>query len=166
MFIVAGAGLATGAIAAVLLYPLFAATMMRWWISGLRFGAVTVRSQLATAQVYRIYLRFLRYIVPFVLGVLAVGGLAVVSTGALVGSNRNSILVELLAGTVTLASYVVIVLGASTIYQVTVSFAMWRAAAQSAELSGADALDGVRAGGAPDSALGEGLADALGVGGI
>ena len=166
VFIVAGTGLATGAIAAVLLYPLFAATMMRWWISGLRFGAVTVRSQLATAQVYRIYLRFLRYIVPFVLGVLAVGGLAVVSTGALVGSNCDSILVELLAGTVTLASYVVIVLGASTIYQVTVSFAMWRAAAQSAELSGADALDGVRAGGAPDSALGEGLADALGVGGI
>ena len=50
-----GASIAT----AVLLYPLFAAIMMRWWISGLRFGAVAVRSQLSTARVYRIYLRFL-----------------------------------------------------------------------------------------------------------
>ncbi|MGA9428840.1 MAG: hypothetical protein WA776_13635 [Xanthobacteraceae bacterium] len=57
-------------------------------------------------------------------------------------------------------------LGASTIYQVVVTFAMWRLGVQSAELMGAGALDGVRAGGGPDSALGEGLVDALGVGGI
>ena len=70
-----------------------------------------------------------------------------------------------MSSAITLAIYVVIVLGASTIYQVVVRFAMWRLGAQSAELSGADALDGVRASGAPSSALGEGLADALGVGG-
>ncbi len=166
VFIVAGAAIGTSIIAALLLYPLFAAIMMRWWISGLRFGAVTVRSRLSTAQVYRVYLRFLRYIVPFMLGVLAVGGLALLLMSALVGPNRDSALVELFAGAVTLAIYVVIVLGASTIYQVVVAFAMWQAGAQSAALTGADVLDGVRASGAPDSALGEGLADALGVGGI
>ena len=41
--------------------------MMRWWISGLRFGAMSVSSRLASAQVYRIYLRFILYIVPFLL---------------------------------------------------------------------------------------------------
>jgi hypothetical protein len=47
-----------------------------------------------------------------------------------------------------------------------VTFSMWRLGVQSAELSGADALDSVRATGTPSSALGEGLADALHVGGI
>jgi hypothetical protein len=71
-----------------------------------------------------------------------------------------------LASAITVGLYVVIALGASTIHQVVVTFAMWRLGAQSADLSGADALDCVRASGAPSSALGEGLADALGVGGI
>ncbi len=84
----------------------------------------------------------------------------------LVGSSHDSMPAELLASAVTLGIYVTMVLGASTIYQVVVTFAMWRLGVQSAELTGADALDGVRASGAPDSALGEGLVDALGVGGI
>ena len=67
---------------------------------------------------------------------------------------------------ITLGIYVTLVLGASTIYQVAVTFAMWRLAVQTAELTGAETLDSVRAAGAPDSALGEGLVDALGVGGI
>jgi hypothetical protein len=66
----------------------------------------------------------------------------------------------------TVALYVAVVLGASTIYQVVVTAAMWRLALQSAELAGADVLDNVRATGAAASALGEGLADALGVGGM
>jgi hypothetical protein len=57
-------------------------------------------------------------------------------------------------------------LGASTTYQVVVTFAMWRAALQTAAFCGAETLGTVRAAGAPDSALGEGLADALGVGGV
>ncbi len=166
VFYLGAAALGTSLVAAVLLYPLFAAIVMRWWMSGLRFGAVEVRSRLKSAQVYRIYLRFLRYILPFMLVVMAAGGLAVFATTMLIGSSRDSMLAELLASAMTLAIYVVIVLGASTIYQVTVTFAMWRLAAQSAELEGAAALDGVRASGAPSSALGEGLADALGVGGI
>ncbi len=164
-FVTAGA-LGTSIVAAVLLYPLFAAMMLRWWISGLRFGAVAVRSQLSTAQVYRIYLRFLVYVVPFLLVVAVVGGLCVVASSALVASNRDSVPAELFASAITLGIYVMFVLGASTIYQVAVTFAMWRLGVQTAELSGAEALDGVRAAGAPNSALGEGLADALGVGGI
>jgi uncharacterized membrane protein YjgN (DUF898 family) len=151
---------------ALALYPLFAAIMMRWWISGLRFGAVTVRSHLATAEVYRLYLRFLLYVVPYLLAVAAIGGVLVFLSGRLVGLSHDSMPAELLASAIWLSIYVVSVLGASTIYQVVVTFAMWRLAVQTAELAGADALDGVRASGVPDSALGEGLVDALGVGGI
>jgi uncharacterized membrane protein YjgN (DUF898 family) len=164
-FVTAGA-LGASIVAAVLLYPLFAAIMLRWWISGLRFGALAVRSQLSTAQVYRIYLRFLVYVVPFFIVVAVVGSLCVVASSALVASNRDSVPAELFASAITLGIYVTLVLGASTIYQVAVTFAMWRLGVQTAELTGAETLDGVRAAGAPDSALGEGLVDALGVGGI
>ena len=166
VFVVVSATVGTSIAMALALYPLFAAIMMRWWISGLRFGAVTVRSHLSAKQVYRIYLRFLVFVVPFVIALTAIGAVSVFLSGVLIGSHHDSMLAELLLGAITLAIYVVFVLGASTIYQVAVTFAMWRLAAQSAELSGADALDGVRASGVPDSALGEGLVDALGVGSI
>ena len=166
VFAVVAAATGASLVAALALYPLFAAIMMRWWISGLRFGAVTVRSRLATVQVYRIYLRFLLHIVPFIIVAAALGGVSVYLSGALVASNHDSMPAELFMSAITLAIYVVVMLGASTIYQVVVTFAMWRLAAQTAELCGAAALDGVRASGVPDSALGEGLVDALGVGGI
>ena len=162
--ITAAAGFSLGA--AALLYPLFAAVMMRWWISGLRFGTVTVRSHLSVAQVYRIYLRFLLYAVPYVVAVSAIGGASMFLSDKLIGSSHDSMLTELFASTLSLAIYVLFVLGASTIYQVVVTFAMWRLSAQTAELIDAEALGCVRAGGTPDSALGEGLVDALGVGGI
>ncbi len=157
----------TASLAMVLVfYPLFAAIMMRWWISGLRFGTMTVRSHLSMAKVYRVYLRFLFYLVPYLLVVMAIGGVFVFLGDKLLGSTNDSMPAELLVSATTLSIYVTMMLGASTIYQVVVTFAMWRLGVQSAELTGADALDGVRAGGGPDSALGEGLVDALGVGGI
>jgi uncharacterized membrane protein YjgN (DUF898 family) len=163
---VVGAAIGTSIAAALLLYPVFQAMMWRWWIAGLRFGAVTVTSHLRTGQVYRVYFRFVLYALLFILLVAAAGALAVYISGAIVGAYRDSAIAELAASAITLGLYVVIALGVSTIYQVVVTFAMWRLGAQSAALSGAGILDSVRASGAPSSALGEGLADALGVGGI
>jgi uncharacterized membrane protein YjgN (DUF898 family) len=154
------------AFAAILLYPLFQAVTMRWWISGLRFGELKVTSQLRTGQVYRVYLRFVVYILLLMLMALAGGAACLFAVTVLVGPRHDSALAELLATVITVALYVVIALGASTIHQVVVTFALWRLGTQSAGLAGADALDCVRASGAPSSALGEGLADALGVGGI
>ena len=166
VFVVVTATVGISIAMALALFPLFAAVMMRWWISGLRFGTMTVRSHLSTAKVYRFYLRFLLYVLSYLLVVTASGGVFVFLSDKLVGSSHDSMPAELLVSAITLAIYVTMVLGASTIYQVVVTFAMWRLGVQSAELTGVEALDGVRASGAPDSALGEGLVDALGVGGI
>jgi hypothetical protein len=43
---------------------------------------------------------------------------------------------------------------------------LWRLGTESAVLSGVAALDHVKAAGRPSSAVGEGLADALNIGGI
>jgi hypothetical protein len=160
------AAISTSVLALVLLYPLFQAVTLRWWISGLRFGEMTVTSRLRTAQVYRVYVRFVLYILLFALVALMLGAACLFLIGALFGPGHESSRAELVASAVTLCLYVVVALGVSTIYQVVVTAAMWRLGAQSAELSGAQVLACVRADGAPSSALGEGLADALGVGGI
>ena len=166
VFVAISAAAGSSLAAALLLYPVFAAVVTRWWISGLRFGTVAVRSHLSVRQVYRIYLRFLLYAVPYVLAVSALGGASIFLSDGLVGSKHDSMLAELFASGLSLALYVVIVLGLSTIYQVVVTFSMWRLSVRTAELIDAEALANVRAAGAPDSALGEGLVDALGVGGI
>ena len=158
--------LALAAVAAVLLYPLFQTVSLRWWISGLRFGDIAVTSRLKTGQVYRVYLRFFLFLFLLTLATAVAGTVCLFIVSELVGPRHDSALAELLATIITVGLYVVIALGASTVHQVVVTFALWRLSLQSAELSGAEALNSVRAAGLPSSALGEGLADALGVGGI
>ncbi len=160
-----GAAFAISVLAAMLLYPVFQATVMRWWISGLRFGPIAVTSRLRTGQVYRVYLRFILRLLLFALAIAVVTAGIVTMLGVL-GGFVTPDTKQLIVSAVSLVVYLIAALGISTIYQVTVTFAMWRLGAQSAELSGAEALDSVRAAGAASSALGEGLADALGVGGV
>jgi uncharacterized membrane protein YjgN (DUF898 family) len=153
-------------LAVVLLYPLFQAVKLRWWISGLRFGEVAVTSRLRTGKVYRVYLRLILYLM--LLGLLAgiVGGMLVLTVVSIVRLAHNASLTQLAVGAVSLVLYVVVMIGSSTVYQVIVAAGLWRLGAETAALTGEAALDGVRATGTASSALGEGLADALGVGSI
>jgi uncharacterized membrane protein YjgN (DUF898 family) len=160
------ASIATAFAAALLFYPIFQAMMLRWWTSGLRFGPLTVTSHLPTGRVYGIYVRFLCYALLFTLFALIIGAIGLAVIGLLLGSAQNSRVSEYLATTILVGEYVVVALGFSTIYQVVVKFGLWRLGAQSLELSGTGALDSVHAAGTPSSAVGEGLADALNVGGI
>jgi uncharacterized membrane protein YjgN (DUF898 family) len=163
---VAIAAVTTSCIALPLLYPVFQAVKLRWWLSGLRFGEVTVTSRLRVGQVYRVYLRLLLYLL--LLGLLAgiMGGLIVFAFVGIVRLAHNATLMQLIPSAILLVLYVVVMIGSSTIYQVIVAAGLWRLGAETSALSGEAALDGVRATGSASSALGEGLADALGVGGI
>jgi uncharacterized membrane protein YjgN (DUF898 family) len=149
-----------------LLYPVFQAVKLRWWISGLRFGEVVVMSRLRIWQVYRVYLRLLLYL--FLLGLLTgiVGAMIGFAIVGIVGLINNATVTQVVVGVISILLYVVMMMGSSTVYQVIVAAGLWRLGAQTAALSGEAALDGVRATGSASSALGEGLADALGVGGI
>jgi uncharacterized membrane protein YjgN (DUF898 family) len=161
-FVVGAIGLSV--LIGALLYPVFQAVLLRWWISGLRFGQVTVTSRLRIWQIYRTYLRFILYQFVFTLIAGIMGGMSVSIVQGLFRPLHDANVTAIGAGVILLVLYVVIMIGSSTIYQVVVAAGLWRLGAQSAELSGTQALDGVRASGMPVSALGEGLADALGVG--
>jgi len=152
--------------AVALLYPAFQAMVLRWWIAGLRFGELGVASHLSTRAVYAIYLRFMW--IALVAGILfAIGAaLALAMTGLLALWLGKGGLTELLSTALLIGSYVIVALAYSTIYQATVRLRLWKAGFESIELSGLEVLERVNASGAAGSAVGEGLADALNVGGI
>jgi len=157
-------------IAAGLLYPAFQAMMLRWWTSGLRFGDMVATSRVRTGQMYGLYLRFVGYSLLFGLAAAIIGVIVgtLVPLSALDEEKFAEIdtwtqIVGVVAG---LIGYVVIMLGYSTIYQVTVKLRLWRLSFETAELTGLEALNRVNAAGVPGSAFGEGLADALDIGGL
>ncbi len=160
----AGLGIATAAGMALLLLPAFQAMTLRWWLSGLRFGELVVVSRLSTRKIYAAYLRFLWYALLFSLATGFAGFVALAAFGALGGALGE--FRELAGVFAWVAFYVVMMLGYSAIYQTTVRLALWRQGVDSAELRGVEVLDQVRTSGGPGSPFGEGLADALNVGGI
>ena len=150
---------------AALLYPAFQAIVLRWWSSGLCFGDLEVRSRLRMRHVYAAYARFVGYAILFTAAVGIIGAIALVVVGALAGVAKIGAGGEILATLFLLAGYVVTALGFSTIYRATVLVSLWQLGMESLQLSGLSALDKVKATGRPSSAIGEGLADALNVGG-
>lgn len=175
--IAAAFGLAIGAVvwsmlAGLLLYPVFQAMVLRWWASGLRFGEMAASSNLRTGEVYGTYLRYVGWSIVFstigtiaVLIVVALVALALQVTGLLKNSQITESL-EIVGIASAVAVYVIFALGYAAIYQVKVKLGLWRAIANSTGLSNPAALETVSSVGAPASAVGEGLADALNVGGF
>ena len=149
------------------LYPWFQAMVLRWWISGVRFGTLTATSRLRTRSVYGVYMRFVGFM--FIVGiafstvasVLVFGGFGRAAE-RFFSSTANEVLTVL----IPLGTYVIAALAYSTVYQATVKLRLWKLGFDTVELAGIEALDGVKAAGGAGSAVGEGLADALHVGGI
>jgi uncharacterized membrane protein YjgN (DUF898 family) len=152
-------------LAIAILYPLFQAMVLRWWMSGLRFGDVTVTSHLRTAQVLGLYGRFLWYAFLFTLAATAIVGLGTLVIGT-VTPELDPMAGEVVVTLALLAAYVALALGYSTIYQATVRLGLWRCVVDSLAVSNLAVLDHVSAAGAAASPVGEGLADALNVGGV
>jgi hypothetical protein len=152
-------------LAAPLLYPVFQAMILRWWISGLRFGDLSVGTRLRTGQVYGAYLRFVGWSLVFG----TIGGIIVsiclVVIGFLIGDGASEGK-EIAATAVGLVGYVVIALGYSILYQVKVKLGLWRIVVDTTDLTNTAPLENISSVGAPASSVGEGLADALNVGGI
>lgn len=149
-----------------LLYPAFQTMVLRWWISGLRFGELTATSTLRAGTVYRLYGRFVWY--AFLAGIVfAIGAaIALAIVGGIGMAVGKGAVLEAISTAILIAAYVIVALAYSTIYQATVRFRLWKAAFESIELSGIEVLDRVNAAGGAASAVGEGLADALNLGGI
>jgi len=154
-----------------LLYPVFQAIVLRWWASGLRFGDVTAISQLRMGQVYGAYLSFIGWsmLLSIVAGLVVILVIVLATgIGAATQAFEGAANVQALTiggAVVGVALYVMAMLVYSAIYHVKLKLAIWRMVAQSIDLSNPATLDTISSVGAPASPVGEGLADALSVGG-
>jgi uncharacterized membrane protein YjgN (DUF898 family) len=152
--------------AAIVLFPAFQTILMRWWVSGVRFPGIDVTSQLRMFDVYKAYLRFVGYLLLFALAMIVVAFITFAVIGYFFGTSEQSKFAEMFTILGMVGLYVVSALGLSTIYQATARLSVWRLTVQSSILSDASPLDHVTAAGDSGSPLGEGLADALNVGGL
>ena len=123
-------------------------------------------TRLRTAQVYGVYARFLGYAAVFTLTWCLVLVAILYAVPVLLEKEDHSTLSEIIATVALVGAYVVAMLGYSTIYQATVRLGLWRCVAESLDISGVAVLEHVSAAGEPSSPIGEGLADALNVGGL
>jgi uncharacterized membrane protein YjgN (DUF898 family) len=147
-----------------LLLPAFHAMVMRWWVAGIRFGEMSAVAHLRTRDVYAAYLRFIAFLIAFI-AVLLIGvffGLIVL--GAFF--EKGTMLTEFVTVAMMVGTYVVFMLGLITLFNATVTLAVWRLTANSIALSDTRPIGQVKAAGDASSPLGEGIADVLNLGGI
>jgi uncharacterized membrane protein YjgN (DUF898 family) len=149
-----------------LLVPWFHAIIIRWWISGIRFGEIATLSHLPARNVYAAYLRFAAYVFVFVLAI-AVMTIAVFPLIGLIFDGRKSQISEIVTVLLFVTIYFISVFGSIALYHTTVALPVWRNVADTIELVGdRSRLERVHAAGEASSPLGEGIADVLNVGGL
>jgi uncharacterized membrane protein YjgN (DUF898 family) len=159
-------GLSFGLMAVgVLAYTTLQAIVMRWWLEGLRIGPLAVATTLRKRTIVGAYLRCFLYAALLMVVLVVVMGVAIgIIVAAVKPADDVGQLVMVGAGVVF---YLVMALGVWALYQMTVKLRIWRLAVDSISLAGFEAISHVRADTSlPSSAVGEGLADALGAGGI
>ena len=165
------AGVKTAGVLAVLgiLLLLLRAIEFKWWLQGLRFGPIAVSTGLRTRSVVWRYAKTglvgLAYaLVVSLLAGIAAFGLIALQTGF--GNDGASAAGTTAVAGLTLLGYLVALLGFGVIKRLVLDRGLWALAAGSVTLTGVAALDRVRAEGRPAGSFGEGMADALDVGGL
>ena len=147
-----------------LILPAFHAMVMRWWINGIRFGEIVATSHLRTRDVYLAYLRFIGFLIAFIIVLLVGVFFGLIVLGAFFES--GAMLTEFITVAMMVGTYVVFMLGLITLYNATVTLSVWRLTAGSIALSDTRPIAQVTAAGDASSPLGEGIADVLNLGGI
>jgi uncharacterized membrane protein YjgN (DUF898 family) len=154
-------------VAGFALWPVLQARIWRWWLNGLRMGPVRAQSTFATGPLYRAYLRFAGWSLVILL-VVAIGmGIAATVLAIILGDEGDKTVVGEASYTALLVvGYVVAMLAVAAAWQVIVRTRLWAQSFESLTLTGLSSLDGVSGTGVEASALGEGLIDALNLGGV
>jgi uncharacterized membrane protein YjgN (DUF898 family) len=152
-------------VVAGVVYMMLQAITMRWWLDGLRIGPLVVATSLRKRQIAGAYGRLLLYAVLLMFAVSMIVGILFATIAAAWKPSADT--GQTLGIGAAAAIYLVMAIGVWVIYQMTIKLRIWRLAIDSISLAGFDAIEHVRADASgPSSAVGEGLADALGAGGI
>jgi len=154
------------------LYGAFKAIEWRWWLSGIRFGSVTIESSLPRSALIGLYWKVIGWIVVF--GLVFSAYLAVAA--AIVASMTDTAFTEFFKSQEAMQSipllvltgigYLVFALAMNVVIRVYLLRDLWVKVLGSVNVSGLEAAADVAARGDMANALGEGFADGLDVGGF
>jgi uncharacterized membrane protein YjgN (DUF898 family) len=163
-------------IGGMFLLPIFLAIELRWWLEGINLGPVKVESDLTVGAILKCYFKMIGFwIVYSLIGGTMIG--LVFGIGASIGTmivgpitDPQQILqhipLVIVGAAVGILLYVVFLLGFGLIRRLFYDRGVWAAAVNSVTIVNLDALDHVvAAGGEIPGGLGEGLLDALDMGG-
>ncbi|MDQ2079399.1 DUF898 family protein [Xanthobacteraceae bacterium Astr-EGSB] len=155
-------------LAALILYPAFQGMVLKWWLAGLRFGEVRVATSLRKRQLYGAYLRFVLLSVAITLLLAIAATIIVLAAGGSFAAmaDMGRVSAQIGIGLAVVGFYLGIALTIWVVWQVAVKLAIWRMTVDSVTLENFSTIALVRSGGEAASAIGEGLADALGSGGF
>lgn len=154
------------------LYAHYKAVEWRWWVSGMRFGAVTVESKLESAALQDLYWKTIGwYMLLSTVFASIIGGAAVLVT-KLGGVPASELALPGAAGKgavvlgVTVIGYLALALALSVVTRLYLSRDIWQRVLQTTEVTHLAAAANVTAKGELATAVGEGIADGLDVAGF
>jgi uncharacterized membrane protein YjgN (DUF898 family) len=170
------AGIAAAAAIVLACYPFYAAGTMRWLIAGLRFGPISFRSRIFAFRflvVYSAYFAALALLVVLAGGSIYVGWKAMVTSRGLesyefIEMLEQNWLQQPVPGMAILAvtTYLIFILAHGIVSRFFLTRGIAEASLDGLVVDNAEALQSVIGIAKPASGLGEGLADAMDVGGI
>jgi uncharacterized membrane protein YjgN (DUF898 family) len=152
-------------IAMPFIYGAFKAVEWRWWISGIRFGEVSLESDLSAHDLYGLYWKIIGW---YLLISMAFGAYLAVCIGVFVGFGDVAHLAARQQGNVgmwvaTIAGYLGIIIAVNVVLRIYLLRDVWTRVASSTTVYHLEAAGNVIAKGDLASALGEGLAGSLDV---
>ncbi|MBR1121214.1 DUF898 family protein [Bradyrhizobium lablabi] len=149
------------------LYAYYKAVEWRWWLSGIRFGEVRVQSTLEPSALQGLYWKVIGWSVLFftVFGILIAGAVPLL-TKLSEAAGPDAVMQTPAMIAVTVIGYLALALGISVVARLYLSRDLWVRVLASTTVTGLEAAANVAARGDLASALGEGFADGLDVGGF
>lgn len=152
------------------LYAAFKAVEWRWWLSGLRFGGVSVEARLSRTALVGLYWKVIGWYFLVMVALVAYVVAATFAVGQASGTDMDELFAPGGGHLGLLASWTVGYLLAVVVLNIVVRVYLirdlWALLCVSVTVRGIEAAGAVSAKGLPSSALGEGLADGLDVAGF
>ncbi len=154
------------------LYAAYKATEWGWWVSGIRFGEVAFESNLSRGALIDLYWKVIGWsvLLIFLLGTWVTGvimGAALMDSSSLDFPTKAAVAAQTIPVLIGLGlGYLLLALCAGAIMRIYLTRDLWARLAESATVHNLAAVEATVGQGAMASAIGEGFADSIDIGGF
>ncbi|OJY05272.1 MAG: hypothetical protein BGP04_07615 [Rhizobiales bacterium 62-17] len=172
-----GAAVSLWLLASAIAYPYFRAIEWRWWAQGVRLGNVSLHSTLRGGQLLKLYLRIIGWVLLLLIGWIVIGAILALIVHLGLGDLKLLLsetsarmkspgIFHIAVLVVAVILYLLILMSFGVVQRFFTMHELWRIIVESLTVENVASLEGVIQRGDATSALGEGLADSLDVGGF